>query len=130
VIVSRTKASDALFLLSLWNIDQPPIELDDHTVDTINDWYKRAARRTHPDIGGSAEEFAAVDRAKHVLLKWLERQAAAPPPPHGGVSECPRCHGERHVYLWKGVRKLRVQCPTCKGNGEIYDEREKENDRL
>ena len=75
-------------------------------------------------------EFVKVDRAKHVVLTWLYRQVEAPTVAHGGVTKCPRCHGLAYVTVHKGLRQMRMQCPTCRGNGEIYDEKEGEGDRL
>jgi DnaJ-class molecular chaperone len=92
--------------------------------------YKQACKRAHPDTGGSQEEFVAVDRARHVLLAWLERQADAPVPAHGGAAECPRCHGAGRIMMHRGVRQMPMQCPACQGNGEIYDDRESTGDRL
>lgn len=94
--------------------------------------YRQAAKVTHPDSGGSLEAFAAVDRAKHILLHWLDRSAVEEAKPHGGVAPCPRCDGKGYMEL-RGSRFgsiMRKQCPTCQGNGEIYDEKNKDGDRI
>lgn len=84
--------------------------------------YRRAAANTHPDKGGSIEAFAKVDRAKHVLLKWLEKQGSAPPPKLQ-PDKCPDCEGKGHVVRQgqQGfkVTRLRVQCRKCRGTGEL-----------
>lgn len=85
--------------------------------------YRKAAAHTHPDMpGGSVEAFARVDRAKHVLLKWLERQGSDGPPKLQ-AERCPDCDGKGHVVRkgQKGfkVTELRVQCRKCRGTGEL-----------
>lgn len=102
------------------------------SADVVNFSYRKAAKNAHPDAGGSPEAFAAVDRAKHVLLHWLARKEDQAERPHGGVSKCPRCLGKG--YLEAQARAfaapMRKQCPTCQGNGEIYDEKDKDGDRI
>lgn len=96
--------------------------------DDVTDAYKIAVKATHPDRGGSVEAFAAVDRAKHVLLAWLDRAGAseAAVPAHGG-GPCPKCHGDGYLRLRKSFRELRTMCPTCRGSGEADVEQEKES---
>jgi hypothetical protein len=36
----------------------------------IQQGYKRAAKRLHPDAGGSAREFAELSAARDALMKW------------------------------------------------------------
>lgn len=86
--------------------------------------YKVQAKRTHPDMGGTPEAFAAVDRAKHVLLHWLERAGPAVEVPHGDVQECLRCKGKGYTMQQRAFRQMRMQCPSCRGTGEIYDREE------
>jgi len=134
VIVSQKKAEEARLLL-MRDLSDEELEANDSTVlcmseDKVNALFRAAAKYAHPDAGGSPEAFAAVDRAKHILLHWLKRKGTGIRPAHGGVSKCPRCDGLGRVILYKGVSQLRVQCPTCQGNGEIYDERDKEGDRM
>lgn len=130
MIVSRKAYEEAVaLLLPYW-----PDELSTaHPLDKerVTIMYRLAARHLHPDRGGSAEAFAAVDRAKHVLLHWLARAEAQEDKPHGGVSKCPRCDGRGYMELRNGFKApLRKQCPTCNGNGEIFDEKDKDGDRL
>lgn len=95
--------------------------------------YRAEVKRVHPDAGGSVEAFAAVDRAKHVLLRWLARSVAEEPTTqHGVITACPRCEGRGFLEL-TGRRfgaSIRRQCPACQGNGELYDEKTKEGDRI
>lgn len=133
MIVSRKMADDAWELVrgycmmgaldgEIWDFPLSP--------ESVGVAHKQACKRAHPDGGGSSEAFVAVDRAKHVLLHWLARQAEAPTPVHGGVTECLHCCGAGHVMLHKGLRQMRAQCPACQGNGEIYDEKKPEGDRI
>lgn len=136
MIVSTRQAQEAWDVLRQWariideRWDLGPLRVEGRTKAEVAEIYRAACKHSHPDMGGRLEDFAKVDRAKHVLLAWLERQADAPPPAHGGASQCPRCNGACHVLLYKGLRQMRVQCPTCQGNGEIYDERKPEGDRM
>lgn len=107
--------------------------LEGLTTELVLAAYRAKAKDAHPDAGGSAEAFAAVDRAKYVLLSWLERQArdGAGAVPHGGVTKCQRCDGKGYVELLTRSfgGRLRKQCPGCHGNGELYDERPPESNR-
>lgn len=99
----------------------------------LKDIYRAACRHTHPDMGGRPEDFATVDRAKHVVEAWMAKQGWRKEiAEHGGVTVCPRCNGDRRIKFQRGFRQMQVQCPTCQGNGELYDEKEKEKgaDRL
>jgi DnaJ-class molecular chaperone len=127
MIVSRKMAEQACETLG-WGSET----LDGGiTPEGISSQYRLTAKRVHPDTeGGSMEEFVAVDRAKHVLLEWLKRQPDAPLPPHGGVTVCPRCEGRAYIMSQRAFRAMRVQCPTCRGAGEIGVEQEKEGDRF
>lgn len=44
------------------------------TVDEVRAAYRRLAREKHPDVGGSAEEFAAVERAYRTLVGRAPRR--------------------------------------------------------
>lgn len=78
--------------------------------------YRSCARETHPDAGGSVEAFAAVDRAKHVLLEWLKKSPAPAEPAHG--TKCNQCGGAGFIMRHRGLRAMRMQCPRCRGMGE------------
>ena len=84
--------------------------------------YRKAAANTHPDAGGTLEAFAAVDRAKHVLLKWLERQSKEAPAKLE-ADHCPDCEGRGFVVrkAQRGFKttELRIQCRKCRGTGEL-----------
>lgn len=126
MIISRKKAEDAA---AVFGFDISSGLLDKQAVEAA---YRTEAKRAHPDAGGSLEAFAAVDHAKHVLLHWLAMRDGEPEKPHGGVTKCPRCDGKGYMEL-HGARLgsvMRKQCPTCKGNGELYDEKDKDGDRI
>lgn len=122
MIITRKMADEAATVLEL------PAE--DWTVELVNACYRSAAKRAHPDMGGSAEAFAKVDRAKHVLLGWLERLAGEQPAPPHAVRTCHKCEGRGHVMSQRAFRQMRVQCPTCRGTGDLDYEHEKEGSDL
>lgn len=125
MIVSRKMAEEAA---AVFGFDIASGLLDAQAVHAA---YRTEAKRAHPDAGGTPEAFAAVDRAKHILLAWLDKQERLDTiKSHGGVTVCPRCSGDRRIVLQRGFRQMQVQCPTCQGNGELYDEKEKGVDRL
>lgn len=128
MIVNRKQAEEAWALLVTTAVNDPMEvysdwpNLDGTCEEAVKSAYKSAARKAHPDMEtGSAEKFAAVDRAKHVLLKWLERQAADGPPKLK-AEQCTNCGGkgyvERQGQRGFKVTTLRVQCRRCNGTGE------------
>lgn len=86
--------------------------------------YRAKVQTAHPDKGGSPEAFALVDRAKHVLLRWLE-QGAGQKTATGAGRECTRCQGRGYVESHRGFRALKMQCPQCRGSGDLDTEHEK-----
>lgn len=87
--------------------------------DHVKEHYRTAAKGCHPDAGGSAEAFAAVDRAKHILLAWLEKPQ--PAPTVHKKKACDYCGGLGHVYTSGrniGSQGLRRTCPKCRGSGD------------
>lgn len=96
----------------------------------VNASYRKAAAHTHPDApGGSIEAFAKVDRAKHILLKWLEKQSGPAAPAPAGAAPCPACDGKGFVTTkaQRGfkITELRRQCRRCNGTGEDGVEHDK-----
>lgn len=117
MIVSRKMAEAAAAELGLALHET----LDDQTVALA---YRAMARVVHPDVGGSAEAFAAVDRAKHVLLGWLERSTGPAPAAAGG--KCATCAGKGHVTVQRGFKSHWIMCGACKGSGDAgYDHDQK-----
>lgn len=135
MIVSRKMAEEAWALLMPYSfhpattVDRPPA-FDALTDKLVDRSYKVGAMVKHPDKGGSPEEFVALDRAKHMLLAYLAKQGQSEgAKPHGGVTPCQKCNGTGRIALQRGFKQMQVQCPGCKGNGELYDEREGEVNR-
>lgn len=82
--------------------------------------FRAASRNTHPDMGGTAEKFASVDRAKCIMLEW-QKKKPAPKVPHQ-KRKCPDCEGKGHVIQSSGRpgrKGLRRQCPRCHGSGDL-----------
>lgn len=85
--------------------------------DTVKMLYNCAAFVTHPDRGGSAEAFARVDWAKHVLLNWL-KQGSSRPPEHK-TRKCGNCNGTGYIQTMIGFKLgPRKQCQPCRGTGD------------
>lgn len=117
--VNEKMAREAADLLAFPSLDTVDLE-------GVKEHYRTAAKGAHPDAGGSAEAFAQVDRAKHILLAWLEKVANAPPPAQlHGKRPCEACDGMGHITLQSGRPGrlgLRRQCQRCHGSGDAdYD---------
>jgi DnaJ-class molecular chaperone len=117
MIVTRKMAEDAWRVILSWLpeglTENPPPPT---TEDEVRASYRAASKRAHPDGGGDPAAFAAVDRAKHVLLEWLKKPRPAEVP-HG--EKCDRCAGKGFMMSQRGFRALRVQCARCRGTGEL-----------
>lgn len=135
MIVNRKHAEEAWALLVGAAVNDPMEvgsdwpNLNGACEEAVKSAYKAAARKAHPDAGGSVEEFAAVDRAKHVLLKWLERQTREEAPAPSASESCPDCKGkgfvEQRTQQGFKISTLRVQCRKCRGTGELGVEHDK-----
>lgn len=118
MIVSQKQYDEAIaLLLPYW----PDEVATAHPLDAdrVNTMYRQAVKVVHPDKGGTAEQFAAVDRAKHVLLAWLERPQ--PASQDHKKKPCDYCGGLGHVYTAgraPGSMGLRRTCPKCRGSGD------------
>lgn len=122
MIVSRKMAEEAWELLlevaGMESVESVPYEQDE-----LLRVFKWAAKASHPDVGGSAEAFAAVDRAKHVLLAWLRRSRdEATSVPHGTTRRCHMCDGKGFVMTARGFSSLRTSCGACRGSGDLDTE--------
>jgi len=117
VIISRKQAEAAAVTLG--------IGLAGLTESDVQAAYRGRARETHPDVTGDAAAFVEVDRSKHVLINWLQRQPDAAP--HPLVGGCSGCDGTGFVRM-RGASfgsSLRRQCGKCKGTGDTNYEHEK-----
>lgn len=117
MIVTEKMAVEALICLAGHAGYGPGNGLAGLDMESAKQMYRDAARRSHPDAGGKAEDFAAVDRAKHVLLEWLKREPEARPIHKPTV--CYRCDGKGFVTQQRAWRSMRVQCPECRGAGDL-----------
>ena len=75
------------------------------TVDEVKAVWRETARRLHPDLGGSAEEFHAAREAYEQALAEAEAR-----PAQAGV--CRVCGG-RPYFVERGAHRLRCACPAC-----------------
>ena len=84
----------------------------------ISEAYRNLARKHHPDVGGDASQFVALDRAKCLLLHWIS-QAPATRPVSYRKPDCPNCKGLGRILIRRhfgGV--LPIMCGRCKGSGD------------
>lgn len=113
MIVTRVKAEEAIGVLG-WGAEA----LDALSAESFKSMYREAARKAHPDAeGGSAEAFARVDWAKHVLQAWMARQPIDRPKGLA-AADCARCAGKGRIKMHKGFTSYTVRCPTCHGTGD------------
>lgn len=112
MIISRKSAEEAAKLLR--------VELAALSAEAIQDAYRAMAKLTHPDAGGSPEQFAAVDRAKHVLIEWSKRPVEDRPVLK--ADQCSNCGGTGRARTTRGFRTFYVMCLSCRGSGDAnYD---------
>lgn len=122
MIVTEKMATEALIVLVTHAGYGPGNGLEQVDLESAKQLYRDAARRAHPDAGGKAEDFAAVDRAKHVLLEWIKKPQTARPIHKPEV--CPKCDGRGHIVQQRAWRAMRMQCPRCRGAGDLDTEHE------
>lgn len=120
MIVTEKMAAEALIVLASHAGYGPGNGLAQMNAESAKQMYRDAARRAHPDAGGTAEDFAAVDRAKHVLLEWLKKEPVARPIHKPEV--CPRCDGRGFIVRQHAWKAMRMQCPRCRGAGDLDTE--------
>lgn len=114
MIVSRKMAEDAAKVMHL------EFNPGGMTEQMVKDRYKVLAKELHPDKGGDPAAFVEADRAKCILLGWLERRAKEEPGEAAVSSNtCPMCHGTGRRTLRRGFRSMTMLCGTCRGHGEL-----------
>jgi DnaJ-class molecular chaperone len=84
------------------------------TTEEIHEHFKTLARKEHPDVGGTWQQFAKLSEAWSLLktnrssydmeLKML------------GILNCPACEGRGTI--WKFRRGIRP-CAKCRGSGSV-----------
>lgn len=133
-MITRKKAEEAAAVLGYAVHDGPfgalrvagsgnqPIVPMENSEAAVTAAYKARAKEVHPDMpGGSAEAFARVDWAKHVLLAWL-KQAAPAERSVFGVRRCEVCNGTGKATVQRGFNQMKIICGACKGSGDAdYD---------
>lgn len=122
MIATRAKAEEAIKLLASYGNDVEVRLTDLETLSVhrgrLDELYRAAAKCTHPDVGGSAEAFARVDWAKHVLTKWLTRDT---PKVATVYQPCRECNGLGHVRMQRGFKQSApIQCAACHGSGDAH----------
>lgn len=117
MIVTEKQAEEALIVLGTYAGYAPGNGLAQLDSESLKALARDAAKRAHPDAGGTSEDFVAVDRAKHILLRWLERQAQTKPKEAAHGEQCQQCGGTGSVQSRRGFKAMRVQCHPCRGTG-------------
>ena len=70
--------------------------------------YWELAKKAHPDAGGSAEAFNALQAAHRAAMDL----AVATP--------CPTCRGRAVIHTQRGFNVLVSPCLPCNGTGKKY----------
>ena len=103
MIVNRSHAEEAGKLLHFST-------LEGLTADRVQIAYRAMAQQTHPDAGGTMEQFAAVNHAKQVLLEWLNRVGEADARSYA-PKKCEMCNGTGRIALQANGRL--ESCYVC-----------------
>lgn len=130
MIVTQAKADAAWIKLrqfarltdEKWDAEEL-INVQGRTATEVNDAYRASCKHAHPDMGGRMEDFIEIDRAKHMLLHWLERKPEVVTA--GAGRTCPDCNGKGYVAVQRALRAMRMTCPMCRGTGDLDSEHEK-----
>lgn len=117
MILSREQVEQAQIIMGLHG--QPICR------DTVTAAYRLLAKKVHPDAGGDAAQFAALDRAKHLLLAYIEKAGSEAPSGSYKHEECPACKGKGYVALRRHFGTLSIVCNRCRGSGDARWEPDK-----
>jgi DnaJ-class molecular chaperone len=100
------------------------LDLETLSEPVLTKVYRDLAKSLHPDKGGDAPQFMEADRAKCILLGWLERRAKEEPASAAiSSTTCPMCHGSGRRTLRRGFHSMTMMCGTCRGHGEMVPPR-------
>jgi hypothetical protein len=127
VIINHKEAEAAWKLLRQWARlsdecwdAEAIVPLEGRNLTEITGAYRAAVKYTHPDRGGKMVDFVAVDRAKHLLAKWLERKPAADTTFR--KVNCAPCGGRGRVTIRRGFASMTIVCGRCRGSGDAQYE--------
>ena len=118
MIVNRSHAEEAGKLLHFST-------LEGLTADRVQIAYRAMAQQTHPDAGGTMEQFAAVNHAKQVLLEWLNRVGESDARSYA-PKKCEMCNGTGRKPVHRGWKVSYIMCGVCMGTGDGNYDRDKE----
>jgi hypothetical protein len=110
MIVTRQTAESAAAVLGL--------DLDDagFCEPLVQRSYRERAKLLHPDRGGDPRDFVELDRAKCILVEWVNRPVLSTPT--FNVNECLQCSGTGRRKVQRGFRQFTIVCSACRGMGE------------
>lgn len=114
MVVSRQMAEQAAVVL---DVDMSAPGFSEEVVQLA---YRSRAKRYHPDKpGGDVAKFVEADKAKCILIKWLARPKAPPPPDASiPIDKCLQCAGAGRRKVQRGFRSMTIMCGACRGTGE------------
>jgi len=81
------------------------------TADEIRAHFRRLAKVHHPDKGGDAQQFQALQERFRAAI------GAADAPPLLGA--CPACNGTGRTTTLAGFYSIKLACGECGGAGEV-----------
>lgn len=106
-MINRKQAEEAALILNVVN-------MDDCVPEHVHERYRTEAKLSHPDVGGTDQEFMALATARDTLLEWIPIRV----PAAETSTECPACDGTGGVNVQRGFRQMRVMCSACRGTGD------------
>lgn len=83
------------------------------TSSVLKTAFRQKANLTHPDKGGSQEDFLKSVQANSVL----EPLASTDPSPETDVTPCEVCKGKGRVIIMNGFNQMPMKCSACSGRG-------------
>lgn len=101
---------------------------EDADEDAVRARYKELAKKAHPDMGGTAEEFQRLGELRDQALKEAKfgqtlanrRSALHALREAARGTKCPRCDGTgTKMTFQSGFRQGRLVCTMCRGTGKL-----------
>ncbi len=78
------------------------------TPDEVKAKYKDLVKAHHPDLGGNAVQFQAVQNAYKRVVD------------HMRAANCPECRGRGKVLRARGFSSMHETCRDCQGSGRRW----------
>ena len=78
--------------------------------DEVRSAFKKLARTTHPDVGGTAEDWAHLEAAYREALALAQKLKPR---------ACQKCEGTGYTTFTQGFYVSRRNCTACRGLGKV-----------